>query len=111
MEQQSFEGEGFQIGISYILDNKESVADFFGDSRDTWYKKLLKGGIKYPKTSLDSNEEYDVDLDIEKMEDTDLPPLDPEKITEGKAANIVTFFEEYPEAKKAFLAYASSKEY
>lgn len=94
------------LTVEYILANKEVITDFFGDNRK-WYQILVKGGMKFGKTSLDSQEEYDVDLpDPEFEADRDLPPLDEKKLTEARAVNVSKFFEEYPEAQAAFKAYA-----
>ncbi len=99
MEQAGFEGEGFNIGTSYILDNKESVADFFGDNRG-WYLKLVGGGSTYGRVSIDSQADY------EGVNDEDVPPLDPERINETRAKSIASFFVEYPDAKALFIEYS-----
>jgi hypothetical protein len=82
------------------LKNREKVVDFFGDNRETWYKKLLSGGTTFSKVSLDSHQEYDGD-------ENDLPPLDPLRITEERAGSIAKFFAAYPEANEAFVTYSS----
>lgn len=87
-----------EIGISFIIENKEITADFFGDNRN-WYQKLKKGGTLYLRTSLDTQESWDNDGE------EDIPPVDPARITDHRAMSIKAFFEEYPEAKKAFLEY------
>ena len=103
MEYQSFEGENSDISISFVLTHREIVADFFGDRRD-WYSKLLKSGITYNKTSIDSKKPYDTDR--KKDDDViDFPPVEPEEITENRAKNIAAFFKEVPGAKEAFLEY------
>jgi hypothetical protein len=101
MTQQGFEGEKFQITPGFIVDNKDNVTDFFGDNRESWYKKLLAGGITFPRTSLDSQESFE-------GEDDDLPPLDPKRITENRAENIAKFFAEYPDAFQSFLEYSNT---
>lgn len=108
MEQRSFKEDTFLIDQELVLANREVIVDFFGDNRDTWYVKLMNGGIKYAKTTLVSREEYDTDLpEPENDDERDLPPLDPNQITEGRAKNIVAFFEEHPGAKEALLEYMS----
>jgi hypothetical protein len=105
--QQEFKGEGFDLSEETILNAKEVVTDFFGDNRE-WYKKLLAGGATFGRVPLDSHE------DFEGENDEDFPPLDPQRITEGRAKNIARFFIEYPEAFQDFLQYQrganSSKE-
>lgn len=103
MTQQGFEGEKFQITREFIVDNKENITDFFGDNRHSWYKKLLAGGSTFTRTSLDSQESFE-------GEDDDLPPLDPERITENRAENIAKFFVEYPDAFQSFLQYSNTTE-
>ena len=94
------------LTVECILANKDVVTDFFGDNRK-WYQMLVRGGAKFGKTSLDSQEEYDVDLPDPELEaDRDLPPLDEKKLTEARAVHVSKFFEEYPEALVAFKAYA-----
>ena len=106
MEQMNFEGEGFDLSSKLIIDNKDLVTDFFGDNKD-WYTLLLQGGSTYKKISLDTQKEYDKDLadDYLTTTSTDLPPLDPEKITEERAKHIIAFFEENEKAKEAFMSY------
>lgn len=100
MEQVLFEGEGFKISPDFVVANAEVVTDFFGDNRKE-YEKLLKGGVKYLRTSLDSSLPFDED----RPGESDLPPLDPSRINEQRAKSISGFFEEYPDVKAAFLEY------
>ena len=103
MEQNTFNEVVKKIDVDFILANREIVTDFFGDRRN-WYEKLVRGGSTFNKTSLDSQNEYDIDLsDEQKDDEPDLSPLEPNRITEERAKSISVFFEEYPEAKKMFL--------
>lgn len=96
-EQMSFKEGGFQIDTAFIIANKEIVTDFFGDNRH-WYEKLLGGGSKYRKTSLDARDEN------ANPEEGDVY-LDEKNITEGRAESISKFFEEWKEAKDDFDMY------
>ncbi len=102
MEQMQFE-EISSLTKETVLTNREKVVDFFGDNR-AWYEKLLAGGQRFGRTSLDSQKEFDADG---KGDEDDLPPLDPSRITEERAVTILSFFQEYPEAQKAFTEYAN----
>jgi hypothetical protein len=99
--QQALEGEGFNVSKAFILENTETVTDFFGDNRH-WYAKLLTSGQKYSKVSLDGNE---INEDPHGNGEAEILPLDPKRITEGRAENIVNFFEEWKEAKEDFTEY------
>jgi hypothetical protein len=101
--QQTLEGEGFEISTAFILENKEMVTDFFGDNRH-WYAKLLTSGQKYSSTSLDSQD--DIHEDPNGNGEDEIRPLDPAKITEGRAENISKFFEEWKDARDDFVAYS-----
>lgn len=102
IEQRQYEGEGFVLSSSFILEQAELVTDFFGDNRD-WYYKLQNGGSTYGKVSLHSAEAYDIDG--KNPDENDLPPLDPAKITQERAETIRLFFKVYPAAKEAFMDY------
>jgi hypothetical protein len=99
--QQGLEGESFEISKDFILNNKETVTDFFGDNRQ-WYAKLLTSGQKYTKVSLDGSE---INEDPNGDGTEEIPPLDPQRITEGRAENISKFFEEWKEVKEDFIVY------
>ena len=103
--QQSLEGKGFDISSAFILENKETVTDFFGDNRH-WYAKLLAGGQRYSKVSLDDNKvSSEINEDPNGNGEAEIVSLDPTRITEGRAENIVRFFEEWKDAKEDFIAY------
>ncbi len=106
LSQQSLEGEGFEVSKVFILENKDTVTDFFGDNRH-WYTKLLTSGQMYSKVSLDSTEE--INADPKGGDAPEIPPLDPTKITEGRAESISKFFEEWKDAKDDFIAYYKDK--
>ena len=95
----SQEGKKIEIGIPLILSNKETVVDFFGDNRNTWYQALLRGGSTFGRVSLDSKEDFTTDDEI------DLPPLNSEAVTENRAENIAAFFRENHEAAEEFREY------
>ena len=105
-KQKSFDTAGFEINKDLIMDisNREAVVDFFGDNR-TLYDRLVRGGATYPRTFLTSEDSFDTDLRSDDPSNEDLLPLDPSRINEGRAENIVKFFEEYPDAKESFIAY------
>lgn len=102
----SFGGEGLVITADLLTKERELVVDFFGDHRE-WYEKLLRGGQKYPRTSLDSKSDYDVDN--ENPDENDIAPLDVELLTEVRAKSLIGFFQEYPEAEKALKDYISDQ--
>ena len=106
MEQVGFSENGFTLTKDFILANKVVVTDFFGDNRETWYKKLREGGATFSGTALESQDPFDEDIENDEDEKKDLPPLDPERITEGRAENISKFFEENKDAAQAFLEYS-----
>ncbi len=67
--------QGVTIDREYILTHRDTVLDFFGDNRETWYKKLNTPGIKYAKVSLDDT---DAELNLmpgEKEKAADFLPL------------------------------------
>ena len=101
----------FKVSTSMILENVESVTDFFGDNRK-FYEELRKGSSTLNRVNLDSSEDYDVDLDPgdTAIEDTDLPPLNPKLINEAKANHIANFFAQNQVATAAFLQYISVEE-
>lgn len=100
--QQSLEGEGFEVSKELILENKETVTDFFGDNRH-WYAELLTSGKKYSSTSLDSQD--DIHEDPHGNGEDEIRPLNPAKITEGRSEHIANFFEERKDARDDFIAY------
>lgn len=92
------------IDREYILTHRDTVLDFFGDNRETWYRKLNTSGIKYAKASLDDT---DAELNLtpgEKEKAGDLLPLSMLKLRD-KVDSIVAFFEEVPGAKEALKEY------
>jgi hypothetical protein len=97
IEQQGFKEE-VTLDASFVLENGELVTDFFGDNRE-WYQKLMDGGSMYGRTSLDSQEDFNAE------DEHDGAPLEPLRITEGRAKSIALFFKEYPDAKTACIAY------
>jgi hypothetical protein len=108
--QLSFEGEGFEITLEIILENKEMVVDFFRDKRDI-YKLLQKPSSLRPSVSLEINEMLVHDEDVDKNESdqrpmpTDELPFDPSRINEKRAEHIASFFKESPQALAEFLEY------
>ncbi len=102
---------GFKVDALMILENPIKVADFFGDNRN-FYKQLRQGSSTVNRVNLDSFEDYDTDLDPQdmKIEDRDLPPLEPKLINEAKAEHIAKFFEQNHLANAAFLQYISVEE-
>lgn len=92
------------IDRKYILTHQDTVLDFFGDNRETWYRKLNTPGIKYSKVSLDDT---DAALNIMPGEEEgadDFLPLSMLKLRD-KVDSIVAFFEEFPGAKEALKEY------
>lgn len=87
--QNSLEGEDFEVSKEFILKNKETVTDFFGDNRH-WYEVLLRGGQNNKGVSLDDN--VILDRDPLGNDDLEILPLTPDRITEGRAENIAHFF-------------------
>lgn len=87
----------------FILEKRMGVADFFGDHRETWYKKLSEeGGAKFRRTRLETTDPAVLDA-VE--DESDLLLLDYTRIDEQNVGNIVAFFEEYPQAKKELLEF------
>jgi hypothetical protein len=100
--QQALEEEGFDISKEFILDNKETVVDFFGDNR-RWYDKLHTSTLVYSKVNLDYKGE--LNEDPKGGGATEIAPVDPLKISDGRAENISKFFQEWKEAKRDFIEY------
>jgi hypothetical protein len=96
--------QGVIIDREYILTHRDTVLDFFGDNRETWYRKLNTPGIKYAKVSLDDT---DAELNLmpwEKEKAADFLPLSMLKLCD-KVDSIVAFFDEVPGAKEALREY------
>ncbi len=96
--------QGVTIDREYILTHRDTVLDFFGDNRETWYRKLNTSGIKYSKVSLDDTEAELNLMPGEGEKDNDFLPLSMLKLRD-KVDSIVAFFEEVPGAKEALKEY------
>lgn len=108
--QENTQEHPFIVNRDFIIANKETVLDFFGDSRGTvgsWYDQLNGPGTLHKRTSLvDSSKIGELNtLPEEEAGTSDIkPPLDLDLLLD-KVDNIVTFFDRVPGAKEALKDY------
>lgn len=102
--QENSQENSFTVNRDFIFANQETVLDFFGDNRDTWYRKLQTPGIKYPKVNLDDSQAVLNTLPEDEDKPADLQPLSLRLLLD-KVDSVVAFFEEVPEAKEALRQY------
>lgn len=102
--QENSQEDTFIVNRDFIFANQETVLDFFGDNRDTWYRKLQTPGIKYPKVNLDDSQAVLNTLPEDEDKPADLQPLSLRLLVD-KVDSVVGFFEEVPGAKEALNEY------